>query len=170
MLFAAGFAEYITPNLPPEFIHTHQNPPEPAETFRNRTCLWNLPEPAQEPRQEYRNFPKPPELASGTYAWPCRNLPEPTQEPRQAHWNRNPTKFSGTFNVKIHTSIHRNSSEPSGTCPLNLRQHISEPFGTLRNLPPEPTRPHRNSPSPESSDLEPGTLRNFQNLPTPTQP
>ena len=99
------------------------------------------------------------------------------------------TNHTGTL---LNLPKHWNSpepSEPSGSCLRNLHQHTTEPSGTFRNLPPEPTpahtgtlrnllepastytSKHRNSPelsgtlrnSPELS----GTLRNLPPEPTP---
>ena len=90
------------------------------------------------------------------------------------------TNHTGTL---LNLPKHWNSpepSEPSGSCLQNLHQHTTEPSGTFRNLPPEPTpahagtlrnllepasrtytSKHRNSPEPS------GTFRNLPPEPTP---
>ena len=64
----------------------------------------------------------------------------------------------------------RNPPEPSGSCIRNLHHHTSEPCGTFRNLPPEPTPAHaatlQNLPEPDS-----GTYTStHRNPPEPSGP
>ena len=92
-------------------------------------------------------------------------------------------KASNHTGTLLNLPKHWNSpepSEPSGSCLRNLHQHTTEPSGTFRNLPPEPTPAHtgtlrnllelasrtytsKHRSSPELS----GTLRNLPPEPTP---
>ena len=97
----------------------HRNSPEPSETLELSGTLGT-----------FRKLPPEPTPAhNGT----VRNLPEPA---------------SGTY-TSTHTGTLRNLLEPASRTYTSKHRNSPELFGTLRNLPPEPTPAHT------------GTLRNL---------
>ena len=83
------------------------------------------------------------------FAW---TMSSPKGVQKQSHGSCQGCKATNHTGTLLNLPKHWNSpepSEPSGSCLRNLHQHTTEPSGTFRNLPPEPTPAHT------------GTLRNL---------
>ena len=118
-----------------------------------------------------------PRLATGAHSCSAAVLPMRTMSSPKGVQKQSHACFCQGCQSTNHTP--RNPPEPSGSCIRNLHQHTSEPCGTFRNLPPEPTPAHtatlRNLPEPDSGTYtsthtpEPsGTFRTLLPEPTPT--
>ena len=138
----APFCAMVLPahvgNVIPVIKETYTEPSEP--------CLRNLHPHAPELFGTLRNLPKPSGTnlsePAGTY---LRNLRQHRPEPFEIFRNLPGTCFRNLFTI-----LHRNSPEPSATCPRNLhrtytsrRRNSPEPSGTfLHNLLLRPTPAH----------------------------
>ena len=106
-----------------ELIH-QQHAPEPSGTHRNSSDPPKyLPEPASITKTSTRHNPPEPEPSGSR----LQNLHKHAPEPSETETLRNLPEPSGT-----------NLPQPTPARP-GTHQYLPKPFGTFRNLPPEPT-------------------------------